>query len=190
MERTAECAFLIISICSFAELTWGWFFPWKSCMRVSESGRGGKRIYIGFKIHDGDGEPRRKDPRVEFFFFFFLQDGKALVLVLVVIERKDRLDCLHRPSTTSSMVSDRLSIYNPKGNHHHDNQHHRHILTDSEKLAYIDAELCLMAKPSTSDLPGTQTRFDDLQAIHQNQSYAVHNVASPSESTHPTPFFS
>jgi tyrosinase len=51
-----------------------------------------------------------------------------------------------------------------------------HTLTNLEKSAYIDAELCLMAKPATLGLPAAQTRFDEFQAVHQLQSYATHYV--------------
>ncbi|TVY17755.1 Tyrosinase ustQ [Lachnellula arida] len=40
-------------------------------------------------------------------------------------------------------------------------------LNDTEKLAYIDAELCLMDLPGQSGLPGASTRFYDLTAMHQ-----------------------
>ncbi|KAF8853844.1 hypothetical protein BDZ45DRAFT_657373 [Acephala macrosclerotiorum] len=41
-------------------------------------------------------------------------------------------------------------------------------LTDTEKAAYIDAELCLMALDGETGLPGAVGRFDDLQAVHQH----------------------
>ncbi|SPO06431.1 uncharacterized protein DNG_09121 [Cephalotrichum gorgonifer] len=53
-----------------------------------------------------------------------------------------------------------------------------HTLSDSEKLAYIDAELCLMNKPATLDLPGARTRFDEFQAVHQLQAYSTHFVGA------------
>jgi hypothetical protein len=40
-------------------------------------------------------------------------------------------------------------------------------LTDIEKKAFVDAELCLMALPNQTSLPGATTRFDDFQAAHQ-----------------------
>lgn len=40
-------------------------------------------------------------------------------------------------------------------------------LTHTEKIAFVDAELCLMALPNKTDLPGSTTRFDDFQAAHQ-----------------------
>ncbi|CZR52293.1 related to monophenol monooxygenase (tyrosinase) [Phialocephala subalpina] len=54
-------------------------------------------------------------------------------------------------------------------------------LTDVEKKAYIDAELCLMAAPSVTDLPGVESRYDDLQALHQyftntSEGDIIHNV--------------
>ncbi|KAI6347939.1 hypothetical protein MCOR25_010865 [Pyricularia grisea] len=53
-----------------------------------------------------------------------------------------------------------------------------HTLSDAEKKAYIDAELCLMAKPTVLGLNGTRTLFDELQAIHQLQAWATHSVAA------------
>ncbi|KAF2731269.1 Di-copper centre-containing protein [Polyplosphaeria fusca] len=41
-----------------------------------------------------------------------------------------------------------------------------HTLTRPEKLSYLSAEKCLMARPATLNLPGTRTRFDELQMIH------------------------
>jgi tyrosinase len=54
----------------------------------------------------------------------------------------------------------------------------RHTLSNDEKLEYIHAELCLMQKPAVLGLPGPRTRFDDLQAVHQRQAYAVHFAVS------------
>jgi tyrosinase len=53
-----------------------------------------------------------------------------------------------------------------------------HTLSNSEKLEYINAELCLMKKPARLGLPAAKTRFDELQAIHQLQAYATHFVVS------------
>ena len=40
-------------------------------------------------------------------------------------------------------------------------------LTHDEKIAFVDAKLCLMNLPAISGLPGAQSRFDDFQAGHQ-----------------------
>jgi len=40
-------------------------------------------------------------------------------------------------------------------------------LTHTEKMAFVDAELCFMALPNKTDLPGATNRFDDFQAAHQ-----------------------
>ncbi|KAL2265967.1 hypothetical protein VTJ83DRAFT_5319 [Remersonia thermophila] len=53
-----------------------------------------------------------------------------------------------------------------------------HTFTDAEKRAYIDAELCLMAKPATLGLNGTKNRFEELQWTHQHQASIVHNVGA------------
>jgi len=52
----------------------------------------------------------------------------------------------------------------------------RHTFSNVEKLEYINAELCLMQKPAKLGLSGCKTRFDELQAVHQLQSYATHHV--------------
>ncbi|CAI4212657.1 unnamed protein product [Parascedosporium putredinis] len=51
-----------------------------------------------------------------------------------------------------------------------------HTLSDDEKRAYLDAEVCLMNTPSTSDLRGSKSKFDDFQAIHVLQSEIAHFV--------------
>lgn len=53
---------------------------------------------------------------------------------------------------------------------------HRRTLTDSEKLAYISGELCLMNSPSQLQVPGLQSRWDDLQWVHLTQSSYIHDV--------------
>ena len=53
-----------------------------------------------------------------------------------------------------------------------------HTLSNKEKKDYIDAELCLMGKPATLGLPGTQNRFEELQAIHQIPAAISHNVGA------------
>jgi len=53
---------------------------------------------------------------------------------------------------------------------------HKH--TAKEKKAYIDAELCLMAKPATLGLPATQNRFEELQSIHQIPASITHGVGA------------
>lgn len=54
----------------------------------------------------------------------------------------------------------------------------RHKLTDDEKKAYIDAELCIMNSPPKSDTPLAQNRWDELVYIHLIQSNFVHDVVS------------
>ncbi|KAK2737146.1 hypothetical protein FQN55_001262 [Onygenales sp. PD_40] len=53
-----------------------------------------------------------------------------------------------------------------------------HTFTNDEKLAYINAELCLMELPAKTDLNGPVTRFDDLQAVHVYGAYMVHFVGA------------
>lgn len=57
--------------------------------------------------------------------------------------------------------------------------------TDSEKEAFVDAKICLMALPNQTDLPGATTRFDKLEAAHQqgtNTTYrdVIHYTVSSS----------
>ena len=52
----------------------------------------------------------------------------------------------------------------------------RHALTDTEKKAYIDAELCLMSKPAELGLRGSRTRFDDFQVAHALKTEIAHFV--------------
>lgn len=55
-------------------------------------------------------------------------------------------------------------------------------LTSDEKTSYINADLCLMALPSTSGIPGAVSRWDDLQWPHVVQTNWVHGVVSRSDS--------
>lgn len=54
----------------------------------------------------------------------------------------------------------------------------RHKLSKKEKLAYLDAEKCLMKLPATLGLPGTRTKFDELQAAHVMQAEWTHEVGA------------
>lgn len=49
-------------------------------------------------------------------------------------------------------------------------------MTDTEKSAYIDAELCLMASPSQASIEGALNRWDELDWAHIAQSNVIHNV--------------
>lgn len=49
-------------------------------------------------------------------------------------------------------------------------------LTRSEKLEYIDGDLCLMSTPAKSGIPGAKTRWDELQYAHIVQTEYVHGV--------------
>ncbi|SPO07087.1 uncharacterized protein DNG_09781 [Cephalotrichum gorgonifer] len=53
-----------------------------------------------------------------------------------------------------------------------------HTLSDEEKTAYIDAELCLMAKEPTLGLNATKNKFEELQSAHQSQANIVHGVGA------------
>ncbi|KAF7536017.1 hypothetical protein G7054_g4866 [Neopestalotiopsis clavispora] len=48
-------------------------------------------------------------------------------------------------------------------------------LTDLEKKAYIDAELCLMSKPPKLGVTGSQNLWDDLMYAHIYQAGVIHN---------------
>ncbi|KAL1852026.1 hypothetical protein VTK73DRAFT_9321 [Phialemonium thermophilum] len=51
-----------------------------------------------------------------------------------------------------------------------------HTLSDDDKRAYLDAEVCLMSKPSVLGLRASRTRFDDFQSVHVLQAEIVHFV--------------
>ncbi|KAF2832917.1 Di-copper centre-containing protein [Ophiobolus disseminans] len=46
-------------------------------------------------------------------------------------------------------------------------RHAWHTLTPAQNSSYISAELCLMHTPSKLSLPGTTSRYEELQAVHQ-----------------------
>lgn len=52
----------------------------------------------------------------------------------------------------------------------------RSALTSDEKSAYIQADLCLMAAPAKSGIPGAITRWDELQYSHIAQASYIHGV--------------
>lgn len=59
-------------------------------------------------------------------------------------------------------------------------------LTHTEKMAFIDAEECLMSLPAKTSNPGVTDRFSDFQAAHQqgtNTTYGdvIHYTVSFSE---------
>lgn len=70
-----------------------------------------------------------------------------------------------------------LPRFNVLGDHLADDVHRRN-LTDTEQKAYIDAELCLMNSPAQLDVPGVQSRWDDLQWVHIVQSNWMHDDVS------------
>jgi hypothetical protein len=56
----------------------------------------------------------------------------------------------------------------------------RTALTDAEKQAYLDAELCIMETPASSGVPGAITRWDELQRAHAVQGDYIHGVVKAS----------
>lgn len=52
----------------------------------------------------------------------------------------------------------------------------RNVLTNQEKKAYIDAELCLINSPPRSGTPGARNRFEELQYLHIIQMPYIHFV--------------
>lgn len=56
------------------------------------------------------------------------------------------------------------------------NQSIRNSLSDGEKAAYIDAELCLMSSPPKLDIEGAQNRWDEIMYAHIVQSNVIHDV--------------
>lgn len=56
---------------------------------------------------------------------------------------------------------------------------YRHKMSKRERKSYIDAELCLLwQKPSRTDIPFTQSLYDDLLGTHQVQMWSVHWTVS------------
>lgn len=53
-----------------------------------------------------------------------------------------------------------------------------HNLSDDEKSAYIEAELCLINSPAKDGLPYSKTRWDEITYSHAIQTNWVHDVGS------------
>lgn len=53
-----------------------------------------------------------------------------------------------------------------------------HNLSDDEKSAYIEAELCLINSPAKDGLPYSKTRWDELTYSHAIQTNWIHDVGS------------
>ncbi|KAI0973839.1 Di-copper centre-containing protein [Xylaria arbuscula] len=51
-------------------------------------------------------------------------------------------------------------------------------LTSTEKAAYIEAELCLMAAPPIAGVPGAENIWDELQFTHAQQVDYIHHVGA------------
>ncbi|KAK7702785.1 hypothetical protein SLS64_009395 [Diaporthe eres] len=51
-----------------------------------------------------------------------------------------------------------------------------HKLTDDEKAAYIEAELCLMRSPPKTGHPLVQNRWDEFTVAHEVQTQWIHDV--------------
>lgn len=52
----------------------------------------------------------------------------------------------------------------------------RHTLKNKEKKAYIDAQVCVMAKPGNTALPGVRTLHDEMVSIHQLHTLTIHST--------------
>ncbi|KAI1413349.1 Di-copper centre-containing protein [Hypoxylon sp. FL1857] len=51
-------------------------------------------------------------------------------------------------------------------------------LTSTEKIEYLNADLCLISSPPKSGLPGAKNRWDELQYVHIAQTDYVHGVGA------------
>ncbi|KAK3317149.1 hypothetical protein B0T19DRAFT_446863 [Cercophora scortea] len=51
-----------------------------------------------------------------------------------------------------------------------------HTLSNSEKKAYLDAEVCVMNTPSKIVISGARSQFDELVAIHQLIALTIHST--------------
>lgn len=49
-------------------------------------------------------------------------------------------------------------------------------MTDPEKKAYIDAELCLQSTAAKTSIEGAINRWDELDWAHITQSNIIHNT--------------
>lgn len=56
-------------------------------------------------------------------------------------------------------------------------------MTDTEKSAYINAELCLMNTTAKTDIEGAINRWDELDWAHIVQSNVIHNTVGSSKNT-------
>lgn len=59
---------------------------------------------------------------------------------------------------------------------HADDIFPRRALSETQQKSYIDAVLCLQDIPAKSGFDPAKNRFDDFQAIHSNQTPAIHWV--------------
>lgn len=64
----------------------------------------------------------------------------------------------------------------PIARSHADDIFSRRALSESQQKSYIDAVLCLQDIPAKSGFDAAKNRFDDFQAIHSNQTPAIHWV--------------
>lgn len=54
----------------------------------------------------------------------------------------------------------------------------RHTLSNDEKSSYLTAVKCLMQSPAKSGIQGAVNRWDELQALHSEQSNFIHGVGA------------
>lgn len=54
----------------------------------------------------------------------------------------------------------------------------RHTLSNEEKSAYLTAVKCLIDSPAKTGIKGAVTRWDELQALHSEQSNFIHGVGA------------
>lgn len=52
----------------------------------------------------------------------------------------------------------------------------RHTLSNEEKSSYLTAVKCLMESPAKTGIKGAVYRWDELQALHSEQSNFIHGV--------------
>jgi tyrosinase len=85
---------------------------------------------------------------------------------------------MHKPKATQGLVNTALQEQPPIARASELTKTLRHKLTNAEKKAYLDAELCLMNTPAELDLRGARTVFDELQSIHVNIAQIAHFVGA------------
>ncbi|KAM7195627.1 Di-copper centre-containing protein [Rhypophila sp. PSN 637] len=88
------------------------------------------------------------------------------------------LACLAEVALASPVVEGKGKGHSPKKCKKPAKRRAWHTLGNKDKKAYIDAQLCVMAKPGNPALPGVRTLFDEMVSIHQLQTLTIHSTGT------------